>query len=85
MYKVYILYSKKINRYYVGSTSDLQDRINRHNQGRSTYTKKGMPWELIKCFDYLNRSEAVRLENKIKKRGISRYLQDINRGVAQSG
>ena len=85
MYKVYILYSEKINKYYVGSTSDLNERLIRHNKRRSIYTKKGIPWELIKYFDCISRSEAVQLENKIKKRGISRYLQDINRGVAQSG
>ena len=43
--------------------------------------KKGVPWELVECFDCETRSEAVQLEMKIKKRGIKRYLEDINRGV----
>jgi putative endonuclease len=85
MFKVYILHSNKLEKYYVGSTRDLVDRLNRHNQGRSLYTKKGLPWELIKHFDCMTRSEAVMLEVKIKKRGIKRYLEDLNRGVAQSG
>ncbi|MBI4931952.1 MAG: GIY-YIG nuclease family protein [Bacteroidetes bacterium] len=85
MYKVYILHSKKINKYYVGSTQDLNDRLKRHNEGRSVYTKKGLPWELMQHFDCMTKSEAVQLENKIKKRGMKRYLEDINRGVAQSG
>ncbi|MBP6687235.1 MAG: GIY-YIG nuclease family protein [Lacibacter sp.] len=30
----YILYSDKLNKYYVGSTSDLERRFNDHNRGK---------------------------------------------------
>jgi len=33
---------------------------------------------LIKSFECGSRSEAVKLELKIKKRGAERYLQDID-------
>lgn len=38
-YFVYILQSVKDHSYYIGSTQDLSSRIERHNQGRSKYTK----------------------------------------------
>ena len=86
MYLVYFIYSGKWQRYYVGSTNNYIDRLERHNQGRNKYTKSGVPWDSIHTIECINRSEAVRLEKKIKKRGISRYLNDNDiRGVAQSG
>ena len=42
-YYAYILCSLKDNTYYVGSTRDLTERLERHNQGRSTYTKAKRP------------------------------------------
>ncbi|MEK6155051.1 GIY-YIG nuclease family protein [Flavobacteriaceae bacterium 3-367] len=30
---VYILYSHKNGRYYIGQTADLHDRLRRHNAG----------------------------------------------------
>ena len=90
MYKVYILYSEVVRKYYVGSTANIEDRMKRHNEGRSSYTKKGIPWKVVVSFESDSRSEAITLENKIKKRGVKRYLEDNlilnnNRGVAQSG
>jgi putative endonuclease len=81
MYFVYILLSEKLDRYYVGSTNNIVDRLKRHNGGQGKYTSKGVPWELITSFEVNSRSEAVNLEMKIKKRGIKRYLLDINFGV----
>ena len=46
-YWVYILWSDKLKRYYVGSTSDIEKRIKYHNYGKSNYTKKGIPWVLV--------------------------------------
>ncbi|WP_370281134.1 GIY-YIG nuclease family protein [Robiginitalea marina] len=75
-YLVYVLYSKKLNRYYVGNTQNLEDRLQRHNTGGSKYTSRGIPWNLVRCFECSTRSEAVRLERQIKARGINRYLEE---------
>ena len=68
MYTVYILYSASIDRYYVGSTGDLADRLHRHNGGRSKYTRVGVPWELVYQEDYVTRSEAYVRERAIKSK-----------------
>ena len=73
---VYILYSQKSSRYYVGQTTDIVKRLKRHNQGQVPSTKYGVPWKLILQFEVLDRSEAVILERKIKKRGAKRYLDN---------
>ena len=86
MYYTYILFSESINKYYVGNTEDLTDRLKRHNAGEGKFTKRGVPWNLKCSFKCNTRSEAIILENKIKKRGVKRFLQDmIVRGVAQPG
>ena len=75
-YKVYVLYSETLNRYYVGQTNNIEKRLEVHNKGGKKYTTKGIPWVLIKTYECDNRSQAVLLERKIKKRGIKRYLNE---------
>ena len=77
-YVVYVLFSESLAKYYVGQTKDIENRLDRHNSGRENYTSKGTPWNLICTFNCKDRQEAVRLESRIKKRGIQRYLQDNN-------
>jgi putative endonuclease len=81
MYFVYIIYSESLQRYYVGSTNNISDRLRRHNSGQGKYTRIGIPWKLINSFEFSTRPEAVRLEMKIKKRGIKRFLEDSDLGV----
>lgn len=80
-YIVYILYSQKRSRYYVGQTNNIKKRLERHNNGFVPSTKSGLPWQLIKTFEVASRSEAMQLENKIKKRGSKRFLEDNQFGV----
>ncbi|MDQ3843273.1 MAG: hypothetical protein M3342_04575 [Bacteroidota bacterium] len=63
----------------------MHDRIKRRNSGQGKYTAKGVPWKLIHTFDCQDRTEAVNLENKIKKRGIKRYLDDYNTDSSGGG
>ncbi len=80
-YTVYILYSQKRSRYYVGQTDDIEKRLIRHNNCLVPSTKYGAPWVLIFTAEVNNRSEALILERKIKKRGAERYLNDNQFGV----
>ena len=66
MYYVYILRSLINGRYYVGSTSDLESRVRRHNAGGSTWTKKSRPWEVVYSERQTTKSEAVKREREIK-------------------
>ena len=76
MFVVYILFSKTRSRYYVGQTSDIVKRLERHNQGKVPSTKTGTPWDLVLQIEVSSRSEAMLLENKIKKRGAKRYIDN---------
>ena len=76
MYIVYILYSEKIKKHYVGSCADIHRRFNQHNSGQSTFTRTGVPWKLVLTIELRTRSEATQLERIIKKRGIRRYFDE---------
>jgi putative endonuclease len=67
MYHVYILYSESLDRYYVGSTSDLENRLVRHNNGDSRFTKSGIPWTIVLAEEFRSLSEAMSREHQIKK------------------
>jgi putative endonuclease len=82
-YFVYILRSQKDGRYYVGSTQDLSERLQRHNEGRSKYTKAKRPWDLIYFEEYPDRSSAVRREDEIKSRKSRNFIETLVRTSRQ--
>ena len=73
---VYFLYSEKSRKFYVGISNDMDNRLQRHNKGESLSTKNAIPWKLLHVIVCENKSVAMILERKIKKRGISRFLSD---------
>ena len=73
---VYILFSDKLKKYYVGCTKNVEIRLQKHNASRSGFTSTGKPWNLVITFECSSRSEVLRLESRIKKRGIRRFLDD---------
>jgi len=75
-YFVYIIFSSKLNKYYTGFTENLDVRIVQHNSGISTFTSKGIPWELINFFEVNSINDARILGKEIKGRGAKRFLQD---------
>ncbi|MFH1374710.1 MAG: GIY-YIG nuclease family protein, partial [bacterium] len=67
-YYTYILKSKIAERYYVGSTNDLERRINEHNTRKDHWTYRFQPWEVIHFEEFANRSEAVVKEKRLKSK-----------------
>ncbi|MBS1555576.1 MAG: GIY-YIG nuclease family protein [Bacteroidetes bacterium] len=76
-FTVYALFSKSTRKFYRGQTDDFNLRLSRHNAGIVNSTKNGVPWVSIWTLNVDTRTEALALERRIKKRGISRYLNDI--------
>jgi len=78
MFKTYIVYSSTLDRYYTGQTNDLMRRLEEHNRGKTPFMANGVPWKLVYTKEFATRSEAMKLEIFIKKRGAKRYLSDLN-------
>jgi putative endonuclease len=78
----YILYSKSKNRYYVGYTSDIEERMKQHNSGHfggKSYTHITSDWEqylLIPC-ETIN--QAMFIESKIKNMKSRKYIENLRK------
>ena len=68
VYYTYILQSEKSDAMYIGSTSNLEDRMMRHNTDRNVFTKGKGPWRLVYSSIFETRAEAVQLERYLKSK-----------------
>jgi len=66
MYFVYIIYSPKLDKYYIGFTADIKDRLDKHNRKSKGFSNLGRPWQLVysKCFD--TKHDAMSREKQLK-------------------
>ncbi len=76
-YVVYILYSKKSNRTYVGVTSHLIQRFYSHNIFGKDSTANYRPWVLVHVEFYSDKSAALAREKYYKQGSGSRKKQKI--------
>jgi putative endonuclease len=76
---IYILQSHKNGRYYIGSTSNLTERIIYHNSGKVKATKNQTPWEIKYFHPCLNITIARQIEYKLKKLKRRDYIEGIIR------
>jgi len=67
MYTVYIIYSERINKYYIGFTSNIQDRLRKHNNHSKGFSYSGKPWVLVYSELFDTKKEAMAREVQIKK------------------
>lgn len=65
MYFTYILKSKS-NKYYIGYTSDINERLRLHNSRRVVSTKNDVPWELFHKEEFKNERDAIMRERQLK-------------------
>ena len=80
MFYTYLLKSKNNNKWYTGSTNDLRKRLKLHNDGKSNYTKKYKPYELIYYEACSNEHDARSREIYLKTGMGKRYLKSRLRG-----
>jgi putative endonuclease len=64
---MYVLYSRKLDKYYVGSCKNIVRRIYEHNIGHSRFTSFGIPWDLVYHERFDNQILARKREMHIKK------------------
>ena len=73
----YIIYSAKLNKYYVGAATDLERRIYEHNIGHSKFTSLGTPWVLKYKEEFTTLQEAKKREMVIKKMKSRKYIENL--------
>ncbi len=65
-YIVYILFSESKNRFYIGYTSNLEERITRHNQKSKGFTGNVNDWKVVYTENYTSKETANKRELQIK-------------------
>ena len=76
MYTTYVLKSLKARRFYTGFTENLERRLNEHNSGKSSYTKRFMPWEVIFSKHFPEKQEAIKYEKYLKSNAGRVWLKN---------
>ena len=77
MFFVYAISSTKRKYIYVGLTSNLEDRIHRHNSGYERTTKPYLPFNIIYTKTFLTRIEAREYEKYLKTTSGKRFLYSL--------
>ncbi|HJY63261.1 MAG TPA: GIY-YIG nuclease family protein [Ignavibacteria bacterium] len=65
-YFTYIIQSESIGKLYIGQTSNIRERLFRHNSNQSLSTRNKGPWKLIFCREFESRTDAIKLESTLK-------------------
>jgi len=77
MYYLYILQSQLDQSYYIGYTSNIEQRVAYHNAGRGRYTRKKVPWKLVYQESFETKSEAIKRENYLKRMKNRNFLEKL--------
>lgn len=77
---VYVLLSQKDGKFYIGSTSNLKQRLTDHFHGDSKATAPRRPFVLVFCEYFLSKKDALRREKYFKttagKKGLKLILRE---------
>ena len=79
-YDLYILYSPKISRYYIGISSDANQRLISHNNYPKGWTMRGVPWKLVFKKTFPDKAEALYWERFIKRQKSRKVIEQIISG-----
>ena len=76
-YSVYILHSLTKDKYYIGYTANLTERIIRHNQKSKGFTGTTNDWIVVYQEEFNSQSEAIRRERQIKNWKSKIKIQEL--------
>jgi putative endonuclease len=72
VYTVYVLFSERSGKHYVGFTGNLKLRLLSHNElSGKDWTKRYRPWKLIHAEEFATKTEAMSREKWLKS-GVGR-------------
>ena len=67
MWYVYVIRSRNLpEQEYVGAIADLKRRLADHNAGKSSHTRKFLPWDLVWYSAFPEKPKAMEFERYLK-------------------
>ena len=80
MFIVYILKSEILNRFYTGFTTNLEKRLQFHREAATQkFTGKAADWELFHTIECESKSQALAIEQHIKKMKSKVYILNLKK------
>lgn len=80
MTTVYILFSEKLDRFYIGSTLDFEVRMDFHNEtSGNKFTGKVRDWQVYFKIECEDKPQALKIESHIKKMKSKIYIQNLKK------
>jgi putative endonuclease len=77
-YCCYILYSETLQKFYIGETKNLEERLDFHKKALPhKFTAKAKDWEIYLVLLADNKEHAVNMERHIKKMKSSIYIRNL--------
>jgi putative endonuclease len=76
-YFVYILYSKILDRFYIGTTNNVERRLIQHNRPHKGYTNSGQPWVLLYSEQFASKKNALIRERRIKRKKSKEFIENL--------
>ena len=76
----YIIYSKQIDKFYIGATQeDVYSRLDKHNSNSygKKFTSQTSDWVLFHFIEFGSYAQAINIERHIKKMKTRKYLEDL--------
>ena len=77
MYFVYILYSTAKDKYYVGCTNQLEERVRKHNSNHKGFTGGVGDWKVVHKESYELKSKGLGREKEIKNKKSRKYIEKL--------
>jgi len=78
-YFLYILFSESLNRYYIGHTSNINERIRKHNSNHKGFTGKTNDWILIYSESFETKEQAYARERQVKKWKNRKKIEELTK------
>ncbi|SIS94910.1 GIY-YIG nuclease family protein [Chryseobacterium gambrini] len=74
----YILFSKSLNKYYVGHSCEiLQERLRKHLSDHKGFTSKAKDWIIVYSEIFNSKNDAYKREQEIKSWKSSSKIQKL--------
>ncbi|MCC5931855.1 MAG: GIY-YIG nuclease family protein [Cyclobacteriaceae bacterium] len=77
-FTVYIIYSAKLDKYYIGYTSgEIEDRLRRHNGTNRNFTGKANDWEVKYLEEFDDKGKALKREKELKSLKSRKLIEEM--------
>ena len=77
MFYTYVIKSELTEKYYVGSCSNIENRLKQHNRGQTKTTRYKGPYKLSYKEEFATKTEALKREKQIKSYKSGRAFKKL--------